>query len=133
MAAVNSHLWLSFLSLLLFVGANSFDVDHISEFIEVFELEMLFTSIQDTAKGDEMERDQILLDRSLQCLAAIQVLLVNSDIRSKTAICYPRHLASASGIRHLGIDIKYVGWTNRYNRKFYPGGRAMARLQSIAA
>ena len=43
-----------------------------------------------------------------------------------------RHRHSASGIRHLGIDIKYVSWTNRWNRKFYPGGRAMTRLRSRA-
>ena len=43
-----------------------------------------------------------------------------------------RHWNLASGIWHLGIDIKHVSWTSRYNRKFYQGGRAMTRLRSIA-
>ena len=43
------------------------------------------------------------------------------------AICNPRHPASPSSIRHLGIDIKYVRYANYKNQQSYQGGiRALA-------
>ena len=67
---------------MLIVSAQCFDVDQISEFIEAFELDMLVTSIQDAARSEEAERDELLLDRSFECLNVIQVILVNNAIRS---------------------------------------------------
>ncbi len=76
MATINS-----FLIFLLIVSAPCFNVDQISEFIKAFELDMLVTSIQDAARSEEAERDELLLDRSFECLNVIQVILVNNAIK----------------------------------------------------